>query len=120
MLGLDVIIRPRETATTGRDALAEFEAAIRDRAEVMELLRLPANGIFVEDRHQEHQGLRGLLSRLFSRTLVCRLIGGHRHQGIDRTAARNLMLAQGRAQLNAVVFGEELGDPVDERADLAR
>ncbi len=36
-LGLDVtIFAPVKLATTGREALAEFEAAIRDRAEVLE------------------------------------------------------------------------------------
>src|SRR6202020_1297521 len=40
-LGLDVTIFAHiKLATTGRDALAEFEAAIRDRAEVLECYTL--------------------------------------------------------------------------------
>ena len=55
-------------ATTGRDALAEFEAAIRDRAEVLECYTLTGEWDFLlEDRHPEHQGVRGLLSGLSSR-----------------------------------------------------
>jgi len=47
-LGLDVTIFAHvKLATTGRDALAEFEAAIRDRAEVMECYTLTGEWDFL-------------------------------------------------------------------------
>jgi Lrp/AsnC family transcriptional regulator len=47
-LGLDVIIFAHvKLATTGRDALAEFEAAIRDRAEVLECYTLTGEWDFL-------------------------------------------------------------------------
>src|ERR1700727_451093 len=47
-LGLDVTIFAHiKLATTGRDALAEFEAAIRDRAEVLECYTLPGEWDFL-------------------------------------------------------------------------
>jgi Lrp/AsnC family transcriptional regulator len=47
-LGLDVTIFAHvKLATTGRDALAEFEAAIRDRAEVMECFTLTGEWDFL-------------------------------------------------------------------------
>jgi Lrp/AsnC family transcriptional regulator len=47
-LGLDVTIFAHvKLATTGRDALAEFEAAIRDRAEVLECFTLTGEWDFL-------------------------------------------------------------------------
>ena len=47
-LGLDVTILAHvKLATTGRDALAEFEAAIRDRAEVLECYTLTGEWDFL-------------------------------------------------------------------------
>jgi len=47
-LGLDVTIFAHvKLATTGRDALAEFEAAIRDRAEVLECYTLTGEWDFL-------------------------------------------------------------------------
>jgi Lrp/AsnC family transcriptional regulator len=46
-LGLDVTIFAHvKLATTGRDAISEFEAAIRDRAEVLECYTLTGEWIF--------------------------------------------------------------------------
>ena len=48
VLGLDVTIFAHvKLATTGRDALAEFEAAIRDRAEVLECYTLTGEWDFL-------------------------------------------------------------------------
>jgi len=47
-LGLDVTIFAHvKLATTGRDAIAEFEAAIRDRAEVLECYTLTGEWDFL-------------------------------------------------------------------------
>jgi Lrp/AsnC family transcriptional regulator len=47
-LGLDVTIFAHvKLATTGRDALADFEAAIRDRAEVLECYTLTGEWDFL-------------------------------------------------------------------------
>ncbi len=95
-LGLDVTIFAHvKLANTGRDAIAEFEAAIRDRAEVLECYTLTGEWDFllkiVTKNIKAYEAF--YLDYLVAHSLraVGEFIRGrHRHQGIDRPAAGDL------------------------------
>ena len=89
-LGLDVTIFAHvKLATTGRDALAEFEAAIRDRAEVLECYTLTGEWDFllkiVTKNIKAYEAFYlDYLSRIPVRAIGQFLSGSHRDQGIHR------------------------------------
>src|SRR5271170_7354753 len=94
-LGLDVTIFAHvKLATTGRDALAEFEAAIRDRAEVLECYTLTGEWDFLLKIVTKNV-------KAYEAFYLDYLVGRRdRDQGIDRPAARHLRV-RGRPQVTS-------------------